>query len=141
MSDIERAKSILIKNNYTCVLCKGDKEYHSSLRGVRPLLDFLESEYSYTGFSAADKTIGAGAAHLYVLLGVSCVWAAVISQKGLDLLEKNGIEVHFDTKVPFIINRAGNGPCPIENATRDIEDPHEALCEIRRTLSRLAAGN
>ena len=141
MSDIERAKSILIKNNYTCVLCKEDEEYHSSLRGVRPLLDCLESGCSYAGFSAADKTVGAGAAHLYILLGVSHVWAAVISQKGLDLLEKNGIVVHFETKVPFIINRAGNGPCPIENATKDIESPTEALCKIHRVLSRLATGN
>ena len=141
MHDIERAKSILIKNNYTCVLCKGDAELHSSLRGVRPLLDLLDTGNSFKGFSAADKTVGAGAAHLYVLLGVSCVWAAIISQKGRALLEKNGIRVLFDTEVPYIINRAGNGPCPIENATKDIESPTEALCEIHRVLSRLATGN
>ena len=141
MHDIERAKSILIKNNYTCVLCKEDTELHSSLRGVRPLLDLLDTENSFKGFSAADKTVGAGAAHLYVLLGVSCVWTSVISQKGRELLEKNGIRVLFDTEVPYIINRAGNGPCPIENATKDIDSPTEALCKIRRVLSRLATGN
>ena len=141
MHDVERAKSILIKNNYTCVLCKGENKHHSSLRGVRPLLDCLESGKSYRGYSAADKTVGAGAAHLYVLLGVSCVWAAVISQKGRELLEKNGIRVSFDTEVPYSVNRAGNGPCPIENATKDIESPTEALSEIRRVLAELAKSN
>lgn len=134
MRDIETARSILIKNNYTCVLCKGDQKFHSSLRGVRPLLDFLESENSFEGFSAADKTVGAGAAHLYILMGVSCVWAGIISQKGRELLEKNGIEVLFEEEVPFIINRAGDGKCPIEQAVWESESPTEALTAIKHFL-------
>ena len=141
MQNIEQAKRILTENGYTCVLYRDGQEYTSVLRGVRPLLDFLESEKSYAGFSAADKTVGAGAAHLYILLGVRDVWANVISEPALSLLEENGIKVAYGALVPFIRNRSGDGVCPIETAVKDIPSSADALHVIRQTLARLAQKN
>ena len=140
MKTIEQAKKILNEGGYTCVLCHDGEKYTSTLRGVRPLLNLLESGKSYAGFSAADKTVGAGAAHLYILLGVKDVWANVISNPALSLLEANGIEVAYGTLVPFIRNRSGDGVCPIETAVRDIPSSIDALDAIRKTLARLAQG-
>ena len=39
-----QAKELLIKNNYTCVLCKGDEVFCSDKRGVKPLVEFYEAE-------------------------------------------------------------------------------------------------
>ena len=136
-----KAKDILTENGYTCVLLSGDEEYHSTERGVKPLIDFLGSDKDLGGFIAADKTVGLGAAHLYVLLGTSAVWAAVMSDAAYELLKRYNIDVYCDNKVPYIINRQGNGICPIEKATSGIEDPEEALKVIKKTLLDLNGKN
>ena len=136
----ETAKEILIKNGYTCVLYSCGEEYHSVLRGVKPLMDFLESGKDFTAFSAADKTVGLGAAHLYILLGVKAVWANVVSTPAKALLEQNGISLYYENLVPYIINRQGDGRCPIETAVKDIADSKQAYAVIINTLDSLKKG-
>lgn len=135
--DTATAKDILRENGYTCVLYSQGIQYHSRLRGVKPLMNFLESGDDFSGFCAADKTVGAGAAHLYVLLGVKEVWANVISEDGKKILEQNGIAVCCAQTVPYIINRKGDGVCPIENAVKDITCSKQALITIKQTLQKL----
>lgn len=131
------AKELLLQNGYTCVLCSAGAIYHSTQRGVKPLLDFLESGKDFTGFSAADKTVGLGAAHLYVLLGITSVWANVMSRAAKELLQQHHICVHCENLVPFIINRKGNGACPIETAVTGIHNSIDALAVIAETLKKL----
>ena len=136
--DILTAKKILIENDYTCVLYSNGKAYHSTLRGVKPLIDFLESDCEFRGFFAADKVVGAGAAHLYVLLGVKAVWAKLMSKDAMDILQTNGIDAFYDDVVPYIINRSGKGACPIETAVKEITDSKQALDIIKQTLEKLS---
>ena len=137
MRDIDIAKSTLLAEDYTCVLCKGDVIKHSKLRGVKPLIDFYDSDHSFSDFSAADRVVGAGAAYLYVLLGVKTVWAAVISENAVNILRINGIEVTFENIVPAIINRSGDGLCPIEQAVKNVSSASQALEAIREKLKEL----
>ena len=134
MSMTEKAKEILISGGYTCVILKEDRQYTSDKRGVRPLLDLLDSGADTKDAVAADKVVGAGAAHLYVLLGVKAVWAAVVSTPAKKVMEENGIEVLFDKEVSFIINRTGDGVCPIENCVKGAKDSSQALLNIRDFL-------
>ena len=135
MSDLETAKSMLESGNYTCVLCKGDTVHTSQHRGVRPLLDLLRTDVS--GFCAADKVVGRATALLYRLLNVKAIHAQIISQGALQVLENSGIVVSWDTQVDFIRNRAGDGRCPMEQATEGIDDPQEALAAIQTKLKEL----
>lgn len=137
-NNTKTAKNILIKNGYTCVLYSDTEEFHSTLRGVKPLLDFLESDKDFSGFFAADKTVGAGAAHLYALLGVKEVWANIISDAGKKVLLENNITVFCETQVPYIINRKGDGMCPIETAVKGIISSQKALEAIKQTLKALS---
>ncbi len=138
MSDIQKAKESLLENGYTCVLRRGEEEYSSTLRGVRPLLDFLDSGKSFSSFCAADKTVGAGAAYLYILLGVGKVFALVMSERARELLLDASIEVDAERIVPYIINRAGDGQCPIEIAVKDAKNPTDALEKIRVAIKELS---
>ncbi len=131
------AKNILIKNGYTCVLYHDGVGHHSELRGVKPLIDFLESGIDFHGFCAADKTVGAGAAHLYVLLGIKEVWANIISEEGRKILQQNNIKVISEKVVPFIINRSGDGVCPIETAVKGIACSKQAFATIKQTLKSI----
>jgi hypothetical protein len=135
--ELDKAREILNANGYTCVLFKDSKEYHSEKRGVAPLIEFLESGADFGGFCAADRTVGLGAAHLYLLLGVRAVWARVISFSARNLLEKSGVFVSFENEVPFIINREGNGACPIEAAVVGTSSSADALKKIKETLEKL----
>ncbi len=136
-NDLLTAKNILQKNGYACVLCLNGTAYHSNLRGVRPLVDFLESGTDFCGFSAADKTVGAGAAHLYVLLGVRSVWANVLSRPAAEILRKNNVAFYGEQTVDFIKNRTGDGTCPIESAVKGISSCKEAFSIIKETLEEL----
>lgn len=138
LGDTLRARQALLDGGFTCVLLKGESRQTSRERGVMPLLRFLESDGDYSAFSAADKTVGAGAAYLYVLLGVREVWAAVLSESAKEILEKNFIGVFFEKLVPQIINRSGNGVCPIERAVSAADTPEDALAVIKETLKLLA---
>ena len=75
MNDLQQARTALAQDGYTCVLCHGSEILTDSRRGVKPLLELLESGSDYTGFSAADKVVGKAAAHLYCLLGISAIYA------------------------------------------------------------------
>lgn len=132
--DMERAKQILADGGYTCVLCKGKTVVSSSHRGVKPLLDFLESGEDFSGFCAADKVVGRATAFLYCLLGVAAVHAQVLSKPALQVLQNSHIAITWDRLVEGIRNRENTGPCPMEHATQSTESPEEALAAIRRTL-------
>ena len=137
MDDLKRAKEVLEKEDYTLVLCSGDDIYMSRKRGVAPLVEFLESGKNFSNFSAADKTVGSGAAHIYVLLGVKSIWAKVISDDAKKLLNDNKIEIFYDNLVPYIINRTKDGRCPVENCVQGISDSKEAFLKIKELMLRL----
>lgn len=136
-SDLSLAKELFASGEYTCVLCKGDQTYTSEKRGILPLVEWVETGAPSGGFSAADKIVGRAAAFLYILLGVKEVHASVMSEEAMRLLSQNGIIASCDVKATCIINRAGTGICPMEQAVLGIRKPEEALVAIRRTLGRL----
>ena len=73
--DLNRARALLTEGGYTCVLCRGEVFHTATHRGVKPLVDWLDSGLDLRGFSAADKVVGRATAFLYVLLGVRAVHA------------------------------------------------------------------
>ena len=137
MTDLEIARSHLDSGNYTCVVCKDDVLYFATDRGVKPLLNWLDSGLDLRGFSAADKVVGRATAFLYCLLGVREVYAGVMSRPAAQVLEANGITAQWGKLAEGIINRRGTGPCPFEAAVLDIQDPNEALAAIHRKMEQM----
>lgn len=120
MTDLQNARALLDSSDYTCVLCCGEQFHTATERGVKPLLDWLASGLYLHGFSAADRVVGRGAAFLYCLLGVTAVYARVMSRPAAAVLEAHGIALQAETLVDGIINRKGTGPCPFEAAVMGI---------------------
>lgn len=135
--DLKNACAILTAQGCTCVLCKEETIHSSTARGVRPLVEFLDSGADFRGFCAADKVIGKATAFLYCLLGIRAVYTPVISRSALQVLEDHQIAVTYDVLVDAILNHRKDGFCPMETATNDISDPAEALAAIRRTMVQL----
>lgn len=137
MNNLEKAKNILSGSEYTCVICNDTDVHTSTLRGVAPLIKWLDSGMKLTSYSAADKVIGNGAAFLYVLLNVREVYAGVISKSAYKTLTQNNILVQYDVMTEIIRNRSNTGQCPIEAAVSGITEPSEALSAIRNKLEDL----
>lgn len=135
--DLQKAVSML-EGEYTCVLCRGDLVLTTTARGVRPLLQWLDSGTDTHDFCAADRVVGRGAAFLYRLLGVKAVYARVMSEPAVQVLTQGNILACPQQVVPGIINRKGDGPCPFEAAVMDIREPEKALEAIREKMRLLS---
>ncbi len=132
MTDLERAKQLLLENEYSCVLVKEDSVICGEARGIRALLVLIAARPELEGYSAADRIVGKAAALMYKKAGVSTVWAQVMSRPGRDVLEESGIGASFGKLTDMIANRAGDGCCPMEETVAAIDDPqeaYEALCK------------
>lgn len=84
-------------------------------RGISDLYQLYHNAPKFLrGAVVADKVIGKGAAALMVMGGVRSVYADTISVPALSLLQDNRIAVGYALKVANIINRQGDGICPVE---------------------------
>ena len=78
-ADMKKALELLSSGDYTCAACRGDDEYTSRARGVKPLLDLIDDARSLAGYCVADRVVGRAAAYLYVELGAKAVHALMPS--------------------------------------------------------------
>ena len=132
-----KAKNLLASEGYTCVLMDENTVFTSCLRGVKPLGQFVESKKIPEGLWAADKVVGKATAYLYVMLGVRTLHAHVISHSAVEVLQNYDIPVQYDTLVPHIINRTGDGICPFEEAVMNISSVESAYKAIRAKMNEL----
>ena len=74
---------------------------------------------------------------LLILGGVRAAYGEVMSAGAKALLEAHGIAVRYGVLTERIINRNGDGPCPMEQATAALTDPAAAPGVLREALDRL----
>ncbi len=133
-----RAREELDKGGYTCVLRSEEGMLCSSEHGIRPLLLWIRKGTDLKDYSAADQIVGKAAALLYAKMGVRAVYAKLLSEKAIPVLERYGIVYYADETAPFIINRAGDGMCPMEQTVLQIEDPDEAAEALAKKVVELS---
>lgn len=111
------------------------KEFHR--KGVIDLFTLItENPKFLRGGKIADRVIGKGAAFLLLKAGIAEVFAYVISEPALTLLQENNVNVTYATLQPHIINRTGDGICPVELLTELISSPDEAYIKIKEFLKQ-----
>lgn len=135
--DMKKAAGLLENDRLTFAAANGDDIITDNDRGVKPLLSLIDSGKTLSGYSAADRVVGNGAAYLYVLLGVKSVYTYVISRAAFETFAKYGIDVSYDTLTDAIRNRSGDGFCPVESAVAGAESPEAALLLIRAKLREM----
>lgn len=126
--NINDLKDILLKENHTLVIYKNNASVITSNdRGVNSLIKLIEEDESQlSGSLIADKVIGKAAALLMIYAGVKEIYAPIISKPALQTLLKHNVKIYYDKEVERIINRKGDGLCPMETLCLDIEKPEEA---------------
>lgn len=128
---LEQAKSLLTSTDSTLAVVSVDDFFTSKERGVKPLLFLLKEKKGFLkGASVADKVIGKAAALLMALGEIKEVHTLIISEPAIKVFEKYNIPCFYDKKVTRIVNRAGDGLCPMETLCLDVENPQEAFDRI-----------
>lgn len=133
MTDLELAKRNLA--GHTICLCKDGKLLTSNKRGISPMMDFIEEGRDVTGYSVADKIVGKAAAFLFVLAGVTGVYAEVVSSEEKRVLDEHGIPCSFSVMTENIVNRKGDGMCPMETLVQEENEPKRAYMLLKKKLS------
>lgn len=134
---INELKDILLKYFNTIVIYKSDASIVVSKdRGVAPLMNLLKEDKSQLKDSVVvDKVIGKAAALLMAYAEVKEVYTPVISSPALKVFKNHNIIIHYDKEVERIVNRKGDGLCPMETLCIGIENPEDAFLRIRDFLN------
>lgn len=140
MADVDLARATLLATEgATCVAVHNGETMIAREHGVKPLLQWISEGRSFEGWSVADKVVGKAPALLYVQLKPTAVFATALSEDARGILLENGIACGCDDLVPFIVNRAGDGQCPMDACVAGISDPHKAERMIRECVRQMAA--
>ena len=129
---------ILHRGGYSCVIRKGNDTRTFNQRGVADLWQLCQGEEHFLrGAHIADKVIGKGAAALMIYGGACEVYADVISHPALALLQEHGIEVSYREMTDRIVNRRGDGLCPVETLCVDLNTIDEMVETISNFINNL----
>jgi len=136
MRDIDIAKDLLKKNNVSLVIVKnGEIILEDTQKGIKPLLEaILEKNNELTGASLADKVIGKAAAMLCVKGGIKEVYARIISEDAIEILQENKVALEYTSKVPYIQNRTKTDLCPIEKMAKGENDVEKLIKGISQFI-------
>ncbi len=132
MKDIEIAKELLEKEDYTLVVVKdGDIIFTSKEKGIKPMYNLIKDmKEEAKGSSIADKVIGRGAALLSTYVKIKEVFGEVVSKEAVEVLEENNIAYSFSIICDYIKNRDKTGLCPIENLSLGKTDVEVFIGEL-----------
>lgn len=126
---MDKAKALLLDGGYTCVVYTASGElYASEEPGIKPPMRWLrENPALLRDAAVADKVIGMAAAMLFAHGGVKAVWGGIMSEPALAFLQGRGIGAAYDALVPQIMNRTGDGLCPMEQRALGCKTAEEAF--------------
>ncbi len=88
-------------------------------------------------FCAADRVVGKAVAMLFALSGIKELYTTVISRPAAEFLTSAGIKFSYDEMTEYIINRKGDGQCPMELTVSNINDPIDGYRAITEKLEEL----
>ncbi len=140
-SAIASAKCLLSEESATCVVIVNNSIVKTQYgRGIAPILALYESNILKDAY-VVDKIIGKAASMVLTLGGVKGIYAKVISKPALEWLKTQKIEVSYEICVDRIMNRAGDGMCPMEQTVQNLDDAKEALEAVKEKLAQLKKEN
>ncbi len=140
-ADLAQARALLDSESHAIVFVRdglvlgvGDR------RGVIDLLGMAETlGPSAAGAAVADRVVGRAAALVYRRLGVTAVYAQLLSEGGAAALAEGAILTQWNMRVAQILNRTHDGLCPFEQAAATVDDPADAIPVLQARLTLLMA--
>jgi hypothetical protein len=132
-ADLDIAAKRLNQKNLSLVVVKDGKVlFETESHGLNDLVEAINQlQSSMKGSSVADRIVGRAAALLFVFSGVSAVFAATISDGGIEILDNNNVFHEFEKRVPRILNLKKTDVCPFEKLVAELSSPEEAYERLK----------
>lgn len=131
------AISRIMNGTASCVVVKHNRIISSdSPRGIAHVIDLYESGKLKNAF-VADKIVGKAAAMIFTLGGVKGCYGENVSESAVLWLKKHNIPLTYTNCSEYIINRTGDGLCPMEETVLDICDAKDALIALKSKITEL----
>ena len=106
--------------------------FRSKKPGVKGLLDFIKKhKRHYKNLIIFDKKVGRGVALFAAYLKASEVYGNTGSKLAAKVLRECKIKFYFSKTIPYILNKQGNGLCPIEKLSIDKTPEKFYNCLVR----------
>ena len=133
MENLEIAKTTLLENDYSIVLVKENEIVNTSRKnGLLPILDLYNNDKSILENAiVADKVIGKAAALILKEANIKELYAELISENAIELLDKTNIKYRYNKKVREIRNRDNTDICPMEELALESNNADELIEKIK----------
>lgn len=132
MSKLEEIKKRLYQTNASLIVYYANGEireyYQDRIKDIKNILK--EDKEALKGAIIADKVIGKVAASILTIAGVKEIYANVISQYAILVLEENSVKYEYNQKVEYIRNKDNTGMCPMENKYKEEKDIYVVYQEM-----------
>lgn len=126
---------ILHEGGHSLVVANGEIRTFDG-RGISDIYKLFTNDPCFLeGAEIADKVVGKGAAALMIAGGIKSLYTDVISAPALQLLENSPVKVSYGILVDNIINRKGDGICPVETLCLPCVTAQECLPLITKFIN------
>ncbi|MDI1249996.1 MAG: DUF1893 domain-containing protein [Lacunisphaera sp.] len=137
MNDLSHARRHLESENLAFVIVRDNlvlaQGAHDGVGELLAAIDKLGGQTS--GASLADRVVGKAVALIVLGAGIVAVYTPLASEAAAEVFRSNGVFWQARTIVPQILNRRGNGPCPLEQLTHPLHDPAVAVVKLREFIA------
>ncbi len=124
MTKLEEIKKILHEKKASLVVVYENGEikeyYQNRIKDIKEILQ--ENPDALKNAIIADKVIGKVAGSILTVAGVKEIYADVMSQYAVPVLEEDHVKYEYKNLVEYIQNNEKNGMCPMENKYKDEKD-------------------
>lgn len=138
MNNIDLAKTTLLENKHSIVVVKENNVvYKSDKNGLLPIIDVYDSDKKILdGAAVADKVIGRAAALILIEANISKLYAQLISENAISILDNTNIKYEYDKKVKEIRNRDNTGMCPMEELSLATDNADELIRKVKEKFNK-----
>lgn len=124
MTKLEEIKEILHEKKASLVVLYENGEikeyYQNRIKDIKEILQ--ENPDVLKNAIIADKVIGKVAGSILTVAGVKEIYADVMSQYAIPVLEENHVKYEYKSLVEYIQNNEKTGMCPMENKYKEEMD-------------------
>lgn len=134
---VRSAVNLISEGTASCVVIKGNMIVRTANgRGIGPVIKLYEDGVLEDAF-IVDKIVGKAAAMVFTLAGVKACYGVTISRTALQWLKEHGVYAEYENCVDAIVNRRGDGICPMEMTVKLIDDEEAALAALKKKMEEL----
>ncbi len=132
MTNLEIVKEKLYETNASLVVLYANGEsrayYQNRIKDIKEILQ--QDRTALQGAVIADKVIGKVAGSILTVAGVKEIYADVMSQYALPVLQENQIKYEYKNLTDYVQNNDKTGMCPMENKYKEEKDIYKIYEEM-----------